>query len=152
MKRKVAGADQSAGDAVDLRRRHLRFGWWALLLFVTLGFVLETFHGFKVRFYLDGANATRRLMFTLAHAHGTLLALVNIVFGATIASAHPTERATSVASAALTLAAVLLPVGFFLGGVAPMGGDPGLGVLLVPLGAIALLVGVFLSARLAGRS
>jgi hypothetical protein len=44
-------------------------------------------------------------------------------------------------------ASVLLPGGFFLGGLFLYGGDPGLGVLLVPLGALLLLVAVLLTAR-----
>lgn len=63
--------------------RNLRFGWWSLLVFLSLGGVLETLHGFKVGWYVDVGNETRRLMFTLAHAHGTLLALVNIAAGLT---------------------------------------------------------------------
>ncbi len=27
-------------------RRHLRFGWWSLLVFLTLGIALESLHGF----------------------------------------------------------------------------------------------------------
>ena len=66
---------------VDYTRRHLRLGWWSLLAFATLGLGLESLHGFKIRAYLDVSNETRRLMWTLAHAHGTLLAILNIVFG-----------------------------------------------------------------------
>ncbi len=33
--------------------RHLRFGWWALAVYVCLGIVLETMHGFKIGWYLD---------------------------------------------------------------------------------------------------
>ena len=58
--------------------RHLRFGWWALTVYVCLGIVLETMHGFKIGWYLDVGNETRRLMFTLGHFHGTMLALVNV--------------------------------------------------------------------------
>ncbi|MFQ5492069.1 MAG: hypothetical protein ACE5GE_15235, partial [Phycisphaerae bacterium] len=65
-------------DAASLARRHLCFGWWSLLLFVAMGLVLESLHGFKVRFYLDVDNQTRRLMWTLCHAHGTLLAVIHI--------------------------------------------------------------------------
>jgi hypothetical protein len=43
-------------------------------------------------------------------------------------------------------ASILLPVGFFLGGVQFYGGDPGLGVLVVPIGAILLLAALFLIA------
>ena len=28
--------------------RHLVIGWWSLLIFVALGLVLESMHGFKV--------------------------------------------------------------------------------------------------------
>ena len=67
--------------AVDYTRRHLRFGWWSLLVFLTLGFTLELLHGFKVGMYLDASNETRRLMWTLAHAHGSLLGLIHVLFG-----------------------------------------------------------------------
>ena len=63
--------------AVDYTRRHLRFGWWSLLGFLCLGFMLELLHGFKAGFYLDVSNETRRLMWTLAHAHGALLGLAS---------------------------------------------------------------------------
>jgi hypothetical protein len=133
---------------VDYARRHLRFGWWSLLVFATLGLLLESLHGFKVRAYLDVSNETRRLMWTLAHAHGTLLAVVHIVFGLTIRAVP--ERNTvhqRLISLSLIGASVLLPGGFFLGGIAFYSGDPGLGVLLVPVGAVLLLAAVFLVAR-----
>src|SRR6266568_6766082 len=66
--------------------RNLRFGWWLLLIFLLFGGALETMHGFKIGWYLDVGNEVRRLMFTLAHAHGTLLALVNIAAGLTARS------------------------------------------------------------------
>jgi hypothetical protein len=135
----------------DYARRHLRFGWWSLLVFATLGLVLETLHGFKVRAYLDVSNETRRLMWTLAHAHGTLLALIHVVFGLTIRSGLDIGAANQrLASNSLLAASVLLPGGFFLGGVVFYSGDPGLGVLLVPVGAALLLTAVFLIARSAG--
>ena len=68
---------------VQLADRNLRFGWWSLVIFLSLGAVLEALHGFKIGWYVDVGNETRRLMFTLAHAHGTLLALVNIIAGLT---------------------------------------------------------------------
>ena len=51
-----------------------------------------------------------------------------------------TSRALAAASQALVAAGVLLPAGFFLGGMVVYGGDPGLGVLLVPVGAVCLIV------------
>jgi hypothetical protein len=123
----------------DLERRHLRLGWCALLLFLSLGIVLEAFHGFKVDWYLSVANDTRRLLWRLAHTHGTLLGLVHLGFAATLrAGALGSARGVGLASAALLAATVLLPGGFLLGGVELHGGDPGRGVLLVPVGAACL--------------
>src|SRR6185369_15955470 len=36
--------------------RHVRFGYFALLAFLTLGVALEALHGFKIGFYLDVAS------------------------------------------------------------------------------------------------
>jgi hypothetical protein len=137
----------------DYSRRHLRFGWWSLLVFATLGLTLETLHGFKVRAYVDVSNETRRLLWTLAHAHGTLLALVHVVFGLMLRAAPELAPSrVSTVSTALVAASVLLPGGFFLGGVVFYSGDPGLGVLLVPVGALMLLLAVFLIARATSQS
>jgi uncharacterized membrane protein len=121
--------------------RNLRFGWWSLLVFLSLGGTLETLHGFKIGWYVDVGNETRRLMFTLAHAHGTLLALINIAAGLTARKVDRFELRPSV-SFALIWAAILLPAGFFLGGIVIYDGDPGLGVWLVPVGAILLFYSV----------
>ena len=75
-------------NAVDIGRRHVRTGYAALALFVLLGVALEALHAFKVGGYLDLEHETRRLMLRLAHAHGTLLSVLNVVFGLT-AKAYP---------------------------------------------------------------
>jgi hypothetical protein len=134
--------------AVDFANRHLRFGWWSLLVFAVLGLTLESLHGFKVRAYLDASNDTRRLMWTLAHAHGTALAIIHVAFGLMLRVApDAAARDARTISISLIAASVLLPGGFFLGGVTTYGGDPGLGVLLVPVGAAALLWAIFSIAR-----
>jgi hypothetical protein len=46
-------------------------------------------------------------------------------------------------------ALVLLPLGFFLSGFFTHGGDPGIGVFLVPPGELLLIAGLFLTARAA---
>ncbi len=137
-------------DQLCCVRRHLSFGWWLLLAFLTLGVSLEAMHGFKVGWYLDVANQTRRLMWTLAHAHGTVLALVHLAFAATVYML-PTwdKRLRDHASACLMASTVLLPLGFFLGGIFIQNGDPGLGILLVPLASLLLFIAVLLSARAA---
>lgn len=125
----------------QLADRNLRFGWWSLLVFLSLGAVLEALHGFKIGWYVDVKNDTRRLMFTLAHAHGTLLALVNIVAGLSVRIVERFTLRSSV-SFALIWAAILLPAGFFLGGIVIYDGDPGLGVWLVPVGAALLFYSI----------
>jgi hypothetical protein len=115
--------------AVDYAHRHVRFGWWSLLVFATLGLVLESLHGFKVRAYLDVSNETRRLVWTLAHAHGTLLAMLNIVYGLSVRVVPElTAKRQSIVSPALIAATVLMPAAFFLGGIAFYSGDPGVGI------------------------
>jgi len=130
-----------ARSIVHTSDRNLRFGWWSLLIFLSLGGALETLHGFKIGWYVDAGNDMRRLMFTLAHAHGTALALVNIVAGLTTRNVERFELRPSV-SFCLIWAGLLFPVGFFLGGIVPYGGDPGLGIWLVPIGALLLFYSI----------
>ena len=138
---------------VDYTRRHLRLGWWSLLAFATLGLGLESLHGFKIRAYLDVSNETRRLMWTLAHAHGTLLAILNIVFGLSLRVVPEfTTSRLAFASSALAGATIAMPAAFFLGGIVFYGGDPGLGILLLPVGAFLLLAAIFWIARDVQRS
>ncbi len=128
--------------------KHFRFGWWALCVFAALGLVLESFNGLRVDWYLGVANQTRRHMFTLGHAHGTLLALVNLAFAMTLESRFARHlHNPKLPSAALLGAGVLIPAGFFTGGLVIYDGDPGLGIALVPVGALLLVIGTFLVAR-----
>jgi hypothetical protein len=137
---------------MDYSRRHLRFGWWSLLLFASLGLTLEALHGFKVRAYVDTSNETRRLMWTLAHAHGIGLALVHVAFGLMLRVAPESSPPNvQLISTSLVAASILLPGGFFLGGIAFYAGDPGVGIALVPAGAAALLYAVFSIARQISR-
>jgi len=135
-----------------LARRHECLAWRALLVYLTFGIVLESLHGFKVGWYLDVSNDTRRLLLTLSHAHGTLLSLVNLAFVFSVRGlGDDAAREVRRAARALLAALVLLPAGFLLGGLITHSGDPGLGVLLVPFGALALLAGVALTARAVSR-
>ena len=145
-------SDAAAPSELDsVARNHLRVGWWSLLVFLSLGLVVELFHGFKLGLYLDLSNSTRRLMWTLAHAHGTLLSLILIGFAST-SRFLPRWSGSSLllASRCLKGATLLMPLGFFLGGIGTHGGDPGLGVILVATGGLLLLVGVLLTARRLG--
>jgi hypothetical protein len=132
----------------QLKRRHLKFGWYSLLVFLTLGICLEGLHGFKADFYLNVDNETRRLMWRLAHAHGTLLALVNIVFAVSVTELQTQAKQLQLASSCFIVSALLLPLGFLGAGAFAHGGDPGMMVLLVPLAALLLFTAVLTVARL----
>jgi hypothetical protein len=121
----------------------VRHGWIGLSAFVLLGIALEGLHAFKSSMYLGVGNETRRLMWTLAHAHGVGLSLVQLGFAASVgllggALAGKLRNAGRL----LDGASVLIPSGFFLGGVVTYEGDPGIGIVLVPLGALLLLAAV----------
>jgi hypothetical protein len=137
-------------DVTPLVRRHLRFGWYALACFSLLGIGLELLHAFKLGFYLDVDSETRRLMWRLAHAHGTLLAVVNLAFACCLPHASVAPGAAvrlRRASACLLVAGVLLPAGFFLGGVFASSADPSPLVALVPAGAVLLIAAAWTMAR-----
>lgn len=137
MKRKT-----TASTAHQLRRRHGRFGWTTVLIWLTFGLVLEMLHGFKSTGYL--LDPIRREFWTLAHFHGVTLALVNLIY------VHWAENETlrldrqTLASWALLGGSILMPVGFFLGGLIHFEGDPGLGIFLAPPGALLILFTVLL--------
>jgi hypothetical protein len=114
-----------------------------LLGFLTVGIGLEMLHAFKIGWYLNQDYEIRRLLWTLGHAHGTLLALVHAVFAVTVYffPQVPIGRGR-MASPCLMAASILLPGGFFLGGIFVYGGDPGIGVWLAPIGAVLLFAAV----------
>jgi hypothetical protein len=132
-------------DEPPIVTRHLRAGWIGLVVFLVLGAGLELLHAIKAPFYLDAGQETARLLLRLAHAHGTLLSIVNVAYALTV-RARP-SAAGPAASASLLAALVLLPAGFLLGGIFAHGGDPGAGVLLVPAGALAATIGAAIVAR-----
>jgi hypothetical protein len=149
----VSELDAAASEeARALAGRTLRSGWRTLLVFVLLGFALEALHGFKVGWYLDLDNETRRMLWRLAHAHGALLSVLTIAYALGVAAfpGTPPARVRLVAKLLLT-ATIALPGGFFLGGLVVHGGDPGLGIVLAPLGAVALVAGVWLAGGSASR-
>jgi len=123
----------------------LKTGWTLLAISLPLGVTLEALHGFKVQVYLQ--SEVRREMWRLAHAHGTLLGILLLTFVA-VAEKHLAEPAARAKiSRDLRFGAVLMPLGFFLGGVLSSEGDPSLGIALVPVGALFLLVALVRAAR-----
>lgn len=115
------------------------------MFFLGMGAFLESLHAFKVGFYLDSDRKIRREMWTLSHAHDTLFALIQIGFAAGLMHLGKwTAGRLKLVSFFMLDAALLIPLGFFLGGIAPSEGDPWIGILFVPLGAILLFIAVVL--------
>jgi hypothetical protein len=119
---------------------NLRAGLISLCVSTALGLLLESLHAFKAGFYLDVGQDTRRLLWRLAHAHGTLLGLLNVCY-AVVARTWPRLN-DDLAARALLTALVLMPLGFFLGGAFAQAGDPGAAVGLAAAGGFALLFGL----------
>jgi hypothetical protein len=131
-------------NAAALASLTIRFGLWSLLAYLALGMALEAMHGFKVAWYLE--FETRRLLWTLAHAHGVLVSILTIGFGLMLQRSAETAAWHRAVSAALLAAVVLLPGGFLLGGIYVYDGDPGPGVLLSPIGGALLFAAVLITA------
>lgn len=129
-------------------RKTVRAGWLLLAVALPFGVTLEALHGFKVQAYL--ASDMRREMWRLAHAHGTLLGMLCLV-SAALADTHIPETLRARVLAMIRWGAVLMPLGFFLGGVLNSEGDPSLGILLVPPGALLLIIAL-VRAALAPRA
>ena len=111
-----------------MKDAHERFGWTALAVALAFGMALEGMHGFKVE--AIALDTLTREMWSLAHFHAVGLALVNIVY------------AGRGRSWPLLAGSVLLPLGFFLGGVGHYESDPGIGILLAPAGAALVVYAV----------
>jgi hypothetical protein len=115
----------------------LRTGWLLLAVSLPLGVTLEALHGFKVQAYVS--SEMRREMWRLAHAHGTLLGMLCLVF-TLLAEKHLADPARASIAKLIRWGAVLMPLGFFAGGILNSEGDPSLGILIVPIGAAMLIV------------
>jgi hypothetical protein len=98
---------------------------------------LEALHAWKVQAYL--ASEMRRELWRLAHAHGTLLGILCLVFTA-LGATHVTDDARPPIARLVRWGAVMMPLGFFAGGILNSEGDPSLGIVLVPLGALILVI------------
>jgi hypothetical protein len=110
-----------------------RTGLWLLAVSLPLGLTLEALHAWKVPVYLG--SALRRELWTLAHAHGNLLGILCLVFALLAPRVFGEDRAVRAAAERLLAAgAVLMPLGFLLGGVMNREGDPSVAIVLVPLG------------------
>ncbi len=121
-----------------------RLGWILLAVYLPLGMTLEALHALKVAVYLD--SPARRELWTLAHAHGNLLGILLLVFAALAPRTFPEPIRRAAISRWLRIGSLLMPLGFFAGGILNYEGDPSLGILLVPVGAICLLIALIKAA------
>lgn len=128
----------------------LRAGLWLLAVSLPLGLTLEALHAMKVQVYFG--SALRRELWTLAHAHGNLLGILCLVFGL-LGARLGDGAARARIDRWLVTGAVLMPLGFLLGGVLNREGDPSLGILLVPVGGVAVFAALVMAAvRLSRQS
>lgn len=130
--------------------RAQRFGWTSLLVWAGLGFGLEAAHGLKLAVYLEDDLA--RMLLRLGHAHGVGLSLVVLAYSVAAVPAMESEPGrTPLPGRLLRVAAMLMPLGFALSAFGHPEGDPSPVIFLVPVGAIALLIGLALIARAMSR-
>lgn len=142
----MSGEMETARQNAEISGRHLKAGWFGLAAFLCVGLVLEALHGFKIGFYTQPGNHWRREMWTLAHAHGGLISVVNIVFALCVAKRGLVSGPVRVMGMLLVIALVTMPLGFWMGGLGASESDPGVGIVMVPVGGVALVVAVVLVA------
>src|SRR5262245_39226003 len=92
--------------------RTLRNGWLLLAVSLPLGVTLESLHAFKVQAYLG--SEMRRELWRLAHAHGTLLGILCLVFTA-LGERHVAAGIRRSVARQVSWGSLLMPLGFFLG-------------------------------------
>lgn len=123
---------------------HLRAALLLLALFLASGLLLEAALGARAEAYLG--DPLRREFLRLAHAHGALLALVNVALASAMARLETPEAwARAIRWGALS-GALAVGLGFAGGGLWHGPTDPGPLVLFVPAGAFALLSSLVLVA------
>ena len=127
------------------RRAAKRHGFTLLFASACLGFALELAHALKLSAYLD--VPLRRELLTWAHAHGMGLSLLLLAY----AAVGVVDAASAAAERSLAIGSLLVPLGFLLGSLTLHENDPGVGIVLVPLGALTVLSSLFLVMRAAYR-
>ena len=115
-----------------------RQGWISLAIWMSAGLLFEGLIGFRAPAYLQ--DATRRELFRLAHAHGTVLNILLLV-----AALYLSKNLVAPPSAAiwcLRIGVVLMPLGFLLGGVWHYESDPNPLIVAAPLGGLLVIFAV----------
>lgn len=117
--------------------RHLRWSLALLALFLATGLWLEAMIGLRAAGWAD--VPLRREFLRLGHAHGGLLALVNVALAWALGHLGTPEVWAGKIRLAAWLGALLVGAGFIAGGLLHGPTDPGPPILAVPAGALLLL-------------
>ncbi len=112
--------------------------WFTLAFWLGFGLLMEGLIGFRSPAYLQ--DPVRREVFRLAHAHGTILSLLLLIASLYLCKDLVSPPRLSILS--LRIGALLMPVGFLLGGIWHYESDPGPGIFLVPVGGLMIIFGV----------
>lgn len=116
---------------------HLRAAIALTAMFLASGLWLEAMIGLRAEGWVD--DPLRREFLRLGHAHGGVLALLNVGLAWALERLRtPDAWAGKIRVAAITGGA-LVGAGFMLGGLTHGSTDPGLPILAVPAGAMLLL-------------
>ena len=124
--------------------RHLRAALALAALFLASGLWLEAMAGLRAEGWVD--DPMRREFLRLGHAHGGLLALLNLALAWALERLRTPEGWAGRVRLAALLGAALVGVGFMLGGLLHGPTDPGLPILAVPAGAMLLLASLVATA------
>lgn len=108
--------------------------WLGVAIWMSFGLLMEGFIGYRIPSYF--ADATRRELFRLAHAHGALLSV--LLFAAAFC-ADKSPNPPNFAIWSLRAGVVLMPLGFLLAGVWHFPDEPGIAIWLVPIAALLIV-------------
>jgi heme A synthase len=125
---------------------HLRLSIAVVALFMASGLWLEAMYGLRAEGWLD--DPLRREFLRLGHAHGGLLGVVNVALAWTLERLQTPPAWGGKIRVAALLGALLVGLGFMLGGLMHGPTDPGVAVLAVPAGAMLLLAALVATALL----
>jgi hypothetical protein len=89
-------------------------------------------------------NALRQDLWRAGHAHAGVLLILSLVALLYVDKANLSDRAKLTARNAIPVAAILMPLGFFLSVLTPEATTPNAFIYLTYLGGVSLVIGVLL--------
>jgi hypothetical protein len=118
-----------------------RFGWIWLSIFVIVGFYIELQMG-----SMEYLGNWRRELYRGMHAHGNLLAVVNLIYAVYLADANLSDSLKNWGSRLMVVGAVLIPIGIF-GMTLAASPETIAPPILTWIGALATIVSVLVMAK-----